>query len=130
MASSNTPLRVLVVEDNVDAARGMQLLLQADGHESALCHHGADALQAAQDFAPDVVLLDLGLPGKDGYQVATEMRRDPTLRDILIIAISGYGAAQDQPLPFEIRIDHHLVKPVSFDVLQSLLNGKRKQRAT
>jgi PAS domain S-box-containing protein len=126
---SGKSLRVMVVEDNVDAARGMQLLLQAEGHHSLVCHSGSEAVRVARDFMPDVVLLDLGLPGKDGYQVAAEMRHDEALRDVLIIAISGYGESPVQPYLAETGIDHHLVKPVSFDSLRSLLTRELEQRA-
>jgi CheY-like chemotaxis protein/anti-sigma regulatory factor (Ser/Thr protein kinase) len=129
MTRSGKSLRVMVIEDNADAARGLQLLLQADGHQAVVCHSGLEALGDARKFEPDVVLLDLGLPGKDGYQVASELRRETSLRDVLIVAISGYSEMRNAPVSVEPAIDHHLVKPVSFDALRSLLAREVEQRA-
>ena len=129
MTRSGKSLRVMVIEDNADAARGLQLLLQADGHQAAVCHSGLEALNSARQFDPDVVLLDLGLPGKDGYQVASELRQEESLRDVLIVAISGYSESREPPLADGSAIDHHLVKPVSFDALRSLLAREVEHRA-
>lgn len=113
--------RILVVEDNVDAAQMLELFLKIEGHQVAICHNGIDAFTAAKSFLPNVILLDLGLPGKDGYQIAREIRADDILRDALIIAISGYGQETDRERAREAGFDDHLIKPVDMEVLRAAL---------
>jgi len=114
--------RVLIVDDNVDLARGIGRLLKVLGHESRLAHDGPSALVAAREFRPAFVLLDIGLPGMDGYQVAARLRQDDDLRGAVIIAVTGYGQDDDLRRSREAGIDHHLVKPVDHDTLVSLLS--------
>ena len=92
----DTSKRILVVEDNMAGAQTLRLLLKSDRHEVELCHSGTAALETAQCFLPDVVLLDIGLPGKDGFQVARELRSDERLRNSRIIALTGYGQDTDR----------------------------------
>jgi K+-sensing histidine kinase KdpD/CheY-like chemotaxis protein len=114
-------LRVLVVEDNVDTAAAMSKLLTQAGCDTNVAHDGPAALEAAGAFRPQVVLLDIGLPGIDGYEVARRLRADSRHRGLRLVAISGYGQAQDQQRSREAGFDHHLVKPVDYRALIKLL---------
>jgi signal transduction histidine kinase len=113
--------RILVVDDNVDTARGMVRFQKLLGNDAMAVHDGPAALEAARTFLPDFVLLDIGLPGLDGYQVATSLRADERHRDAVIVAVSGYGQEEDRRRSLSAGFDHHLVKPVDFDSLVSLL---------
>jgi signal transduction histidine kinase len=113
--------RVLVVDDNVDAAESLALLLQTDGHVVRIVHDGAAAVAAAREFDPEVVLLDIGLPGMDGYAVATALRADSSLSGVRLIAVSGYGQPEDRRRARDAGFDHHLVKPIEPAALTRLL---------
>jgi len=116
------PRRILVVDDNLDTAESLSLLLRMRGHEVGVAHSGPAALEAALAFAPEVVLLDIGLPGLDGYQVARELRRNPRLANALLVALTGYGQDEDRLLAQEAGFDHHLTKPVDLKVLYGLVD--------
>jgi PAS domain S-box-containing protein len=103
--------RVLVVDDNVDAAESLEMLLQAAGHDTRLAHTGPAGVATARDFRPDVVLLDLGLPGLTGYEVAGRLRADPATAAVGLVALTGWGAAEDRRKTAEAGFDAHLVKP-------------------
>jgi CheY-like chemotaxis protein len=113
--------RILVVDDNVDTARGTARLLQLAGHDVRVAHDGHQALEVAHDHLPQFVLLDLVLPGMDGYEVARQLRADPRLRDAVIIATSGYSEDDYRP-PEEAGFDHHLIKPINHDALRAILD--------
>ncbi|HEX7185049.1 MAG TPA: ATP-binding protein [Thermoanaerobaculia bacterium] len=114
------PVRVLVVEDNIDAAESLATLLRIWGHEVHVVHDGLEALDAAREKQPEVVLLDIGLPGLDGYQVAQRLREEG-LDGALLVAMTGYGQPEDRRRSREAGIHHHFVKPVEPFVLKSLL---------
>jgi PAS domain S-box-containing protein len=114
-------LRVLVVDDNVDAATALELLLQESGHLVQVAHTGPTGLAAALDFQPDVMLLDIGLPEFDGIEVAKRMRQQPTLDNIVLVAMTGYGRETDRQRSKEAGFDHHLVKPADFRKVQQIL---------
>ncbi len=116
-----TRARVLVVDDNIDAAATLQLLLNSLGHETRVVHDGIQALEAAADFVPDIVLLDIGLPGLDGYEVARRLRTLRRERPLRIIAVTGWGQDADRQRSREAGVDVHLVKPVDPMTLTSLL---------
>jgi PAS domain S-box-containing protein len=116
-----TGLRVLVVDDNLDTATGLTKLLDATGYRVRMVHDGLSALEAARAERPDVILMDIGLPGMDGYLVAQELRKDEAFKDVVVIAISGYGQDQDRRRSREAGFNHHFVKPVDYDGLLSLL---------
>ncbi len=116
-ARENGPVRVLVVDDSVDTARGVVRILKHLGNEVIAVHDGNAALVAARTLQPQYVLLDIGLPGMNGYEVAAHLREDDQLKDAVIIAISGYGQDEDRRRSRAAGIDHHLVKPVDFDAL-------------
>ena len=92
-------LRVLVVDDNVDAAQSLAMLLKVSGHQVRMAHTGPTALEAALDYRPNVVLLDIGLPGMDGYEVAKRIRQQPVLQNVVLVAMTGYGQ-DDRPSAF------------------------------
>lgn len=115
-----TPRRVLVVDDNVDAALSLSRLLQAAGHEVEAVHDGLAALASAPQLRPDVILLDIGLPGIDGYEVARRLRSQPETRCAVLVALTGYGQDEDRRRSQEAGFDHHLVKPVERGSLQRL----------
>jgi two-component system CheB/CheR fusion protein len=126
VAPNKQPLpkcRVLVVDDNVDAAETMAMLAKISGHEVRIAHAGTTALEAAASFLPNVALLDIGLPGLDGYEVARRLRVNPKLRNLRLIAITGYGQQSDIDLAYEAGFHHHLVKPVQFSDMAKLLVG-------
>jgi K+-sensing histidine kinase KdpD len=114
-------LRVLIVEDNVDTANASAMLLARAGCQSKMVHDGAAALETAATFHPDVVLLDIGLPGLDGYEVARRLRADSQSSELRLIAVSGYGQTQDRERSKQAGFDHHLVKPVDFNALLAIL---------
>jgi CheY-like chemotaxis protein len=119
------PRRVLIVDDNEDSANSLAMILRLGGHETASVYTAADALSRATAFKPDVVLLDIGLPGMDGYEVAQQMRELPGLRDIRLVAVTGYGRSEDRLRAREAGFDDHLVKPVEFTALERTLAGLR-----
>jgi signal transduction histidine kinase/DNA-binding response OmpR family regulator len=121
--------RVLVVDDNVDAADSLGMLLQLGGCEVRLAHNGPAALEAAEAFRPQVVVLDIGLPGMDGYEVARRLRGRPGQRDSLLVAVTGYGRDEDQARSREAGFDYHLVKPVDLAMLQAVFNSLLTQPA-
>ncbi len=115
--------RILLVDDNLDSAAGLKKLLTRRGYDLRLTHDGPSALLLAEEFPPEIVLLDIGLPGMDGYEVARRLRRQPGTARALIIAISGYGQEEDLRQSRESGFDHHLVKPVRLEELRGLLAG-------
>lgn len=113
-------LRILVVDDNVDAAESLCTLLRILGHETTAAFDGHAGLAAAEAFRPRVAILDLGLPGMNGYDLARQLREAPAA-PALIVAVSGYGRDEDRRKSREAGIDHHLTKPVELAVLQAVL---------
>jgi len=113
--------RVLVVDDNVDAAESLAVLLRLAGQDVRVRHDGAAALDAARADRPDVIFLDIGMPGMDGYEVARRLRGDPALRGAVLVALTGWGQEEDRRRSREAGFDHHIVKPVEPDAVQSLL---------
>lgn len=117
------PLRVLVVDDNLHAAESLGMLLKLWGHESSLAHDGREALEIAAACDPEVILLDIGLPAVDGYEVARRLRASPQFRDVLLVAMTGYGQDEDRRRARDAGFDHHMVKPVDLDELRQLLTN-------
>jgi PAS domain S-box-containing protein len=113
--------RVLVVDDNIDSADSIAMLLQMSGHEVRVTYSGQDALETAVEYQPEIVLLDIGLPGMDGYEVARRLRKHPELKEVTLIAVTGYGQDADRLQSQEAGFDYHLVKPVDAQKLQDLL---------
>ncbi len=116
-----TARRILIVDDNEDAADSLGMVLGLDGHQVICAYTGAQALEQAQAFRPDIVLLDIGLPGVDGYEVARRIRALPDLQTVRLVAITGYGQDADKARARAAGFAEHLVKPVEFAALQRIL---------
>jgi CheY-like chemotaxis protein len=112
---------VLVVDDNQDAAISLGMLLNFLGAEVRIANDGPTALQSIESYRPDAVMLDIGMPGMDGLEVARRIRKHKDLDDVMLIALTGWGQAEDRKRTHEAGFDHHLVKPADISVLQSLL---------
>jgi PAS domain S-box-containing protein len=117
------PRRVLVIDDNVDGARTLEKLLKMLGHQVAVTHDGGSGLAEARGFKPDIVILDIGLPGMNGYEVARMMRKIPGLREVLLVAMTGWGKDEDRRKAMEAGFNAHLVKPVELQDLEALLSN-------
>jgi PAS domain S-box-containing protein len=120
--------RVLIVDDNIDAASALKALLTSLGHETLVVHEGPQAIEATQAFRPDIVLLDIGLPGMDGYEVARRLAPFRQERPLRIIAVTGWGQEADRQRSKEAGFDVHLVKPVEPEVLARLLEERNGAR--
>ena len=121
VTTSVTSLRVLVVDDNEDAAQMLGMILMRLGHEVLTVHDGPSALVAAVDFLPHVILLDIGLPEIDGYEVAKRIRLNAIFKDVVLVAMTGYGQDSDRQRSANSGFDHHMVKPPDFIKLQEIL---------
>ena len=117
--------RVLIVDDNEDAASSLGALLELQGHQVALSHDGLEALDVAERFQPDVALVDIDLPGIDGYELARRLRARDGTRMALLIALSGYGSSSFRTPTRGSGFDKHLTKPASIEALQALIAGAR-----
>jgi PAS domain S-box-containing protein len=126
LRAGQRPLRILLVDDNLDAASTLGSLLEAAGHRVTAMHHPAAALRDAGGIAPDALILDIGLPGMDGYTLARSLRQDPACAGALYIALTGYGQANDRALSRQAGFDHHLVKPVDAGQLLELLEHRAR----
>jgi signal transduction histidine kinase len=115
------PLRILVVDDSVDTAESFAMLLQASGHTVRTAFDGLAAIDEALDFHPDVVLLDIGLGGLNGYEVAARLRHAPSLQGVVLVAVTGYGQETDRQKSLQAGFDEHLVKPADFGRLEQIL---------
>ena len=114
---------MLVVDDNADASETLAMLLGLWGHEVRSAADGPAAVEAAVAHRPDVVLLDISLPGMSGYEVAAQLRREEGTRDAVIVAVSGYGQEEDRRRSRQAGFDFHLVKPLDHDALLTLLSS-------
>ncbi|SAK72411.1 response regulator [Caballeronia ptereochthonis] len=117
--------RILLVDDSVDAALALSMLLEALGHQVRTEHDGPRALASIDDFKPDVVVLDIGLPGMSGFDVAREMRKREATRDALLLALTGWGSDADRQSALDAGFDHHLTKPISIADLEVVLARPR-----
>ena len=115
--------RVLIVEDSADARESLRLLLEMAGHEVDRCEDAADTLERVSVFQPDVALIDIGLPGMDGYRLAQALRKRPPARPLRLIALTGYGQAEDRRKALDAGFDLHLTKPIDPDRLQDFIAG-------
>jgi two-component system CheB/CheR fusion protein len=122
-AAAQIAKRVLVVEDNVDAAEMLRMILTLHGYEVAVAYDGPSAVEAAQGFQPSVIVCDIGLPRMNGYEVARQLRALPDLARPTLIALSGYGQEEDRRRGCEAGFEHHLVKPVEPHALLALLDS-------
>jgi signal transduction histidine kinase len=113
--------RLLVVDDNKDAATSLAMLLKLQGHEVRMAHNGSDALEIVTDYQPDMIFLDIGMPGMDGFEVARRIRRQPGSKRIELVALTGWGQQEDRRRSAEAGFDHHIVKPPDRALLAKLL---------
>ena len=120
-ADGGAGLKVLVVDDNVDAAVTLSMILESSGYVTRVAHDGHQALEAARDFRPRVVFLDIGMPGMSGYDTARAMRSMAGLEGTVLVALTGWGAESDRQRSSEAGFDHHLTKPVQLAVVEELL---------
>ena len=120
--------RVLVVDDLQASAETLMTLLEMEGFEVRMAHDGQEALQMAREFRPDVVLLDIGLPGMNGFEVAHGLRSQEESRDALLIALTGYGEAESRNRSAQAGFDFHMVKPADVNLLLSMLSDPRAAR--
>ena len=116
--------RILVVDDNEDSAESLTMLLRLQGHLVESAHDGPRALEAAERFQPDVILLDIGMPGMNGYEVARRLRQMPAGQRALLVALTGWGQEDDKRRAVAAGFDHHLTKPVDPARLSEVL-GRR-----
>ena len=121
VAASSTHRRILVADDNVDGARTLAMMLQLVGHDTRIAHDGVEALALARDFRPEVMILDIAMPGLDGHHLARRVRSEPWGKDLLLIAASGWGLAEHKMQSRDAGFDHHLVKPIEFDMLEEMI---------
>jgi CheY-like chemotaxis protein len=113
--------QLLVVDDNKDAAVSLAMLLRLQGHEVRVAHDGPSALELATSYHPDMVFLDIGMPGMDGYEVARRLRQQPGLENTVLAALTGWGQQEDRRRSKEAGFNHHLVKPLEPKTLEELL---------
>jgi len=114
-------MRILVVDDNRDSAESLGMLLSLLGAEVRLAHDGPEALAAFACYLPQFVLLDIGMPGMDGYEVARRLRESPQEPRAALVALTGWGQDEDRRRAREAGFDHHLVKPADLEALQSII---------
>ena len=122
-------LRILVADDNVDSAESLAMLLTLEGNETQTAHDGLQALDVAATFRPDAILLDIGMPMLNGYEVCRRLRQQVWGKTIVVIALTGWGQEEDKRRSLEVGIDFHLVKPVDHAALKKLLSGVTDSRA-
>ena len=118
-------LRILVVDDNHDSALSLAMMLSIMGHETRTAHDGESAVSTAEQFLPDVVLLDIGLPKLNGYEVAQRIRSAEWGAAMFLIAVTGWGQDEDRQRSSEVGLDLHMVKPVEPAALEKLLASLR-----
>jgi DNA-binding response OmpR family regulator len=116
-ASDVRPARILVADDNRDAASSLATLLTLDGHDVRVANDGAQALAEAESFRPQIALLDIGMPKHNGYDVARAIRRTAWGRSMMLVAVTGWGQSEDKRRAREAGFDHHFTKPLDLDVL-------------
>ena len=112
---------ILVIDDNVDAAASLGMLLELSGNEVLLAHSGEDGLRIARKRRPSAIVVDIGLPGIDGYQVAQALRREPWGQHVRLIALTGWGQTSDKESAANAGFDHHLTKPADADEVHRLI---------
>jgi CheY-like chemotaxis protein len=113
--------RILIVDDSEDGAESLAMLLQFAGHETHKAHDGVAAIEAAERIRPDIVLLDIGLPRMNGYEVSRHIRKEPWGKGLVLVALTGWGQEEDRHRSREAGFDAHMVKPLDFDRLIKLL---------
>jgi two-component system CheB/CheR fusion protein len=116
--------RILVVDDNADAGAMLRASLQLEGHDVAVARHGSEAIERAAAWVPDVMLIDLGMPGMDGFELTRRLRRMRALDRTMLVALTGYGQQEDVQKSLDAGFDYHVVKSADFEPLRQLLDGE------
>jgi CheY-like chemotaxis protein len=119
------PLTILIADDNQDAADMLREILETGGHVIHVAHEGYEALEKARQYRPDLALLDIGMPGMSGHELAYKIRNELRLQNTVLIAITGWGTQEDRSKSRDFGFDHHLTKPVDFASLNCLLSKLR-----
>jgi DNA-binding response OmpR family regulator len=117
------PMRMMIVDDNVDAAESLAALLRFEGHDVIVMEDAVSTIARAAHVRPQVFILDIGLPDMDGYQLVRQLRAQPEMGDAVYIALTGYGQAHDKVLARSAGFDHHFVKPVDWQELSAVLSA-------
>lgn len=125
--SASQRFRILVVDDNHDSALSLAMMLSIMGHDTRTAHDGESAVETAESFLPEVVLLDIGLPKLNGYEVAQRIREQPWGRSMFLIAVTGWGQEEDRQRSSEVGLNVHMVKPVEPAALERLLSELRTE---
>src|SRR5262249_30603710 len=120
-----TPRRFLIVDDNKDAAMALSVLLRLSGHETEVAHDGLQAVEVAEMFQPEIILLDIGLPKWKGYDACRRIREQTWGKNMLIVAVTGWGQEEDRRKAQEAGFDFHMVKPVNYKTLMAILAEKQ-----
>ena len=118
---NHKPLRILVVDDNVDTVLSFSMLLKVSGHDVRTAHDGPTSIHIAAEYLPDVILLDIGLPGLNGYEVAKQIRKLPALDGVVLVALTGYGQESDRQASMAAGFNHHLIKPARLEQVRKIL---------
>ncbi len=122
------PLKILVVDDNVDSVLSFSMLLKEAGNDLKTAYDGPTAFKIAMEYIPDVILLDIGLPGLNGYEIAKLIRKQPSLKDVVLIALTGYGQESDRQASMEAGFNHHLIKPARLAQVRQILASVAEHR--
>jgi CheY-like chemotaxis protein len=123
LTTQQKTLRVLVVDDDSDHATSLAILLGEYGYDSQVCLHANDCMEAVERWRPHVILLDLGMPGMTGFDIADEIQRNPDLRPVRLVAVTGHGQESVRQQTTKYGFDHHLLKPVDFQELETILKA-------
>ena len=115
--------RILIADDNVDAAQSLAMLLELNGHEIRTAHDGLEALHVAESFRPEIAFLDIGMPGLTGYELAQRIRAQAWGARVALVAITGWGHDEDKRRAAAAGFDHHLTKPVSVQQVREIVSG-------
>jgi CheY-like chemotaxis protein len=121
VTNKSASVRIMIVDDNRDSADSLASLLQLDGHETQVAYSGRSALESASQFRPALVLLDIGLPGMDGYEVARHLRATPSTAGVGLVAVTGYSRSEDERRTRDAGFDAHLVKPIDLARLEHII---------
>jgi CheY-like chemotaxis protein len=118
-----TPKRILVVDDNDDQVESLAMLLSLMGHQVLRASNGSEAIERAVEFKPDLMLVDIGMPGMQGYEVARRIREEKSLEHVTLVAQTGWGGEEDRRRSAEAGFDRHLVKPVTLETLDEVVRS-------
>jgi CheY-like chemotaxis protein len=123
IAKAGSALKIVVADDNIDSAESMMMLLQLDGHDVRSAFDGRDAIEVAEKFRPDAILLDIGMPRMNGYDTAREIRKTEWGRETILVALTGWGLEKNKRDALAAGFNHHLVKPVDIDEIRRLFSS-------